>query len=122
FDQPGSVANVFSLATLRELEAHVVWLATAECLRGVILRSAKPAIFIAGADLKTLSRADASELAEVLRLGQRVFSAFAALPLKKIAAIHGACLGGGYELALCCDWRLASAHPATKIGLPETQL
>ena len=122
FDQPGSSANVFSLATLRELEAHVAWIATAKGLRGVILRSAKSAIFIAGADLKTLSRTDSAELGEVLRLGQRVFSAFAALRVKKIAAIHGACLGGGFELALCCDFRTASAHPATKIGLPETQL
>lgn len=125
FDTPGTSANVFNVSTLHELEAHVKWLAESGRMagvRGVLLRSAKPSIFIAGADLYTLANATPDELLTVLELGQNVFNAFARLPFPKIAAIHGACLGGGYELALTCDMRIASGHPTTKIGLPETQL
>ncbi len=122
FDRPGASANLFDRETLLEFERHVTWLRVTHGLRGVILRSAKPSIFIAGADLKTLSKTSTLEIEEILELGQRVFTDFESLPLPKVAAIHGACLGGGYELALCCDWRLASDHPATKVGLPETQL
>jgi 3-hydroxyacyl-CoA dehydrogenase/enoyl-CoA hydratase/3-hydroxybutyryl-CoA epimerase len=122
FDRPGSSANVFTREALLELERHVAWLGKASSVRGVILRSAKPGVFIAGADLNTLSHATAVAIEEMLDAGQRIFSAFAALPFPKIAAIHGACLGGGYELALCCDFRVATDHPSTRIGLPETQL
>jgi 3-hydroxyacyl-CoA dehydrogenase/enoyl-CoA hydratase/3-hydroxybutyryl-CoA epimerase len=54
--------------------------------------------------------------------GQRIFNRFAALKIPTVAAIHGACAGGGYEIALACDWRVASDAPATRIGLPETTL
>jgi 3-hydroxyacyl-CoA dehydrogenase/enoyl-CoA hydratase/3-hydroxybutyryl-CoA epimerase len=54
--------------------------------------------------------------------GQRVFNRIAALKIPTVAAIHGACAGGGYEVTLACDWRVASDDPATRIGLPETTL
>jgi 3-hydroxyacyl-CoA dehydrogenase/enoyl-CoA hydratase/3-hydroxybutyryl-CoA epimerase len=54
--------------------------------------------------------------------GQRVFNRLAALKIPTVAAIHGACAGGGYEVTLACDWRIASDDPATRIGLPETTL
>src|SRR5437667_12498715 len=54
--------------------------------------------------------------------GQRIFSRLAALKIPTCAAIHGACAGGGYEITLACDWRMASDDPATRIGLPETTL
>src|SRR5256714_12411631 len=54
--------------------------------------------------------------------GQRIFNRLAALKIPTIAAIHGACAGGGYEITLACDWRVASDDPATRIGLPETTL
>src|SRR5262249_44063264 len=54
--------------------------------------------------------------------GQRVFNRIAALKIPTVAAIHGACAGGGYEVTLACDWRVASNEPATRIGLPETTL
>ena len=54
--------------------------------------------------------------------GQEVFGHLAALKARTVAAIHGACLGGGFEMALACDYRIATADRATKIGLPETKL
>jgi len=122
FDRPGSSANVFTLEALHDLEKAIASLRMSPGLRGVILRSAKPDIFCAGADLQTLRSLDAEALGEFIALGQRVFSALAALPVRKVAAIHGACVGGGYELTLACDVRVASDTPATKIGLPETSL
>jgi 3-hydroxyacyl-CoA dehydrogenase/enoyl-CoA hydratase/3-hydroxybutyryl-CoA epimerase len=61
-------------------------------------------------------------LAELIQLGQCVFNRVAALKIPTIAAIHGACVGGGFELALACERRLASDARATKIGLPEIKL
>src|SRR5207253_1650074 len=58
----------------------------------------------------------------LIELGQSVFGRIAALPVPSVAAIHGACVGGGYEICLACDYRVASSDRATKIGLPETQL
>ncbi len=90
---------------------------------GLILHSAKPGIFIAGADLHALmDAAERGALRPVIELGQRVFSRLAALPIPTVAAIHGACAGGGYEVSLACNYRIASPDAATRIGLPETQL
>ncbi|HTJ78416.1 MAG TPA: 3-hydroxyacyl-CoA dehydrogenase NAD-binding domain-containing protein [Rariglobus sp.] len=123
FDRPASSANVFDRATLAELDAHVADLEKEPQLKGVILASAKPKIFIAGADLKEFVRApDADALGEIVDLGHLIFTRLAALPVPSVAAIHGVCLGGGCELALACDWRVASTGKVTKIGLPETQL
>ncbi len=122
FDQPGTSANVFNPASLHDLEQAIAALRTSPGLRGVILRSAKPDIFCAGADLDSLESPDAGALGEFIALGQRVFSDLASLPVRKVAAIHGACVGGGFELALACDVRVATNAPVTKIGLPETNL
>jgi 3-hydroxyacyl-CoA dehydrogenase / enoyl-CoA hydratase / 3-hydroxybutyryl-CoA epimerase len=85
--------------------------------------SAKKSIFIAGADLKTLlHQAQTGEMGGFIAEGQRIFNRLAALKIPTCAAIHGACAGGGYEIALACDWRVASDDPATRIGLPETTL
>ena len=54
--------------------------------------------------------------------GQRIFSRLADLKIPSVAAIHGASAGGGYEVALACDYRVATDDPATRIGLPETTL
>src|SRR6266576_4705628 len=54
--------------------------------------------------------------------GQRVLNRIVALKIPTVAAIHGACAGGGYEITLTCDHRIATDDPATRIGLPETTL
>ncbi|MDQ2823998.1 MAG: 3-hydroxyacyl-CoA dehydrogenase NAD-binding domain-containing protein [Verrucomicrobiota bacterium] len=123
FDRPESGANVFDPATMSELNEHVDLIEKDSSLCGLIITSAKKSIFIAGADLKTLLRqAQTGEMREFIAEGQRVFNRIAALKIPTVAAIHGACAGGGYEITLACDWRVASDDPATRIGLPETTL
>src|ERR1700724_2976303 len=123
FDRPDSGANIFDTATLQELNEHVDLIESDKSLRGLIIQSAKKSIFVAGADLKTLlKRAQTGELRAFIADGQRVFNRIAALKIPTVAAIHGACAGGGYEITLACDWRVASDDPATRIGLPETTL
>jgi len=122
FDREGSAANIFDSATLEELSERLDELAAQPEVTGLLIRSAKPNIFIAGADLNELSTARGERLQRLIATGQTLFNRIADLPYPTVAAIHGACVGGGYELALACDWRVASDSPETKIGLPETQL
>ena len=122
FDRPGSAANIFDRQTLTETALALDFVAGSSDIKGLIITSAKNSIFIAGADLRSMSAASPDELRELIDLGQKVMNRLAALPIPTVAAIHGAALGGGYELCLACDYRVASSHRATKIGLPETKL
>ncbi len=123
FDRPDSSANVFDAATLAELDAELDRLAKPETqATGLILTSAKAAIFVAGADLRAVQSMSAEQMTAFIALGQTVFNKIAALPFPSVAAVHGAAVGGGYEVCLACDWRVASPDPSTKLGLPETKL
>ncbi len=118
FDRPESGANIFDASTLQDLSGHLDFIEKQTGLKGVIVTSAKKSIFIAGADLQTLLRqAQAGEMRAFIAEGQRVFNRLAALKIPTVAAIHGACAGGGYEITLACDHRVASDAPATRIGL-----
>src|SRR3954447_19120261 len=123
FDRPNSGANIFDAATMRDLSDQLDFIEKESGLKGVIVTSAKKSIFIAGADLQTLLRqAQTGEMRAFIAEGQRIFNRLAALKVPTVAAIHGACAGGGYEITLACDYRVASDAPATRIGLPETTL
>lgn len=123
FDRPDSPANIFDLETLAELESHLDAVAKPEAgIRGLIITSTKPGIFMAGADLHSIRKMNSEEVKNFIRRGQDVFNKLAALPFPTVAAVHGAALGGGYEVCLACDWRVASTADATKLGLPETKL
>ena len=123
FDRPDSGANIFDAATLDELNEHLDAVEKDASLRGLIIASAKKSIFVAGADLKTLLQAaKTGEMRGFIEPGQQVFNRLADLKIPTVAAIHGASAGGGYEVALACDYRVASDAPATRIGLPETGL
>lgn len=122
FDRPNTSANIFDRNTLEELNEHLNFLDRSSGIKGLVVTSAKPSIFIAGADLHALGQLTTDELGEYIRLGQRVFNRLEALGIPTVAAIHGACVGGGYEICLACNYRIASPEKATKIGLPETQL
>ena len=119
FDRPGSSVNVLDSKTLRTL-GEILGALERQVLRGVIFESTKPSVFIAGADLREL--AGTKSRAELVDLGQQTFARIAALKCVTVAAIHGACAGGGLELSLACDYRIASPDRATRIGLPEVNL
>lgn len=122
FDDPAGRANVFNPATQAALRAATAALAAAP-VKAVVVISAKEKIFIAGADLKWLARLpDPAAAAQAARDGQELFSRLAGLPVPVVCAIHGACAGGGFELALACAWRIASDAKETMIGLPEVGL
>jgi 3-hydroxyacyl-CoA dehydrogenase / enoyl-CoA hydratase / 3-hydroxybutyryl-CoA epimerase len=122
FDMAGSPVNVWNNATLREFNRCLDHVAHDSGIRALFIRSAKERVFIAGADLKALRSASARKLEELIDLGQATFTRLAALKVPKIALIHGACVGGGLELALACDARVASDSDHTRLGLPETQI
>ena len=121
-DRPNDSANAMDPALLVAL-AQAVAEARRASPRGLIVASAKPDQFVAGADLSLLSGAlSADQISEASRATHRVVSAIRALPFTTVAAINGNALGGGYELALACDWRVAADAPRARIGLPEVQL
>ena len=122
FDRPDSAANIFDKATLDELNEHLDFVVANPQFKGLVITSAKKSIFIAGADLQSLSTATEQGLREIIELGQVTFNRIADMKIPTVAAIHGAAVGGGYEICLACDYRIASSDKSTKIGLPETLL
>lgn len=124
FDQPGSRANTLGQAVLADFESVVDQLVQQPGLFGLIFRSGKPGMFIAGADLRELGQADndPKQTRELVQRGLTVFDRFESLPYPTVAVIDGACMGGGTEVALGFDYRLAGTHAKTEIGLPEVKL
>lgn len=122
FDSPKSSANVWNEETLREFNHLLETIEHDTRAKALVLRSAKERIFVAGADIKAIRSLPQARVNDLIWLGQAVFDRLARLQIPKVAAIHGACMGGGFEVTLCCDWRIASDDASTKIGLPETQL
>lgn len=121
-DHPARKLNVLDVDAVASLEAALTDLEAAPP-PGLLVLSGKPGSFIAGADIDAIAGVtDAGEAHALVRRGQAVFSRLAALPCPKVAAIDGVCLGGGTELALACDSRIASEEPRTQIGVPEVML
>lgn len=124
-DLPGSGANVLSQAFLDELEKAQTQIREIEGLAGLILISAKPKIFVAGANLKEINRHLDWPEESIIRFanrGREIYDAFGRFPFPTIAAVHGACVGGGLELALGCHRRVATNDRRSIFGLPETNL
>lgn len=125
FDQPGSKANVLTRELWTEFGAALTSLVSRTELKGLVLASAKPGIFIAGADLKLLANAPAPNDPDVrafIEQGLRVLEQLEALPFPTCAAIDGAALGGGLEVALACDKRIVGQNEKVKLALPEITL
>ena len=123
FDVPGEKVNVLSSETLQEFDSLIDNLRASTDIDAVAIRSGKPDIFIAGADIAEIANiGDPSEGARKAALGQGILDKLAHLPQPTIAVIDGACLGGGLELALACDFRIATDNPKTSLGLPEVNL
>ncbi|MGO9609178.1 MAG: 3-hydroxyacyl-CoA dehydrogenase NAD-binding domain-containing protein [Verrucomicrobiia bacterium] len=122
FDDPESKVNVLGTEQMKQLDAVLDELYKRKPKAAVFI-SAKPGIFIAGADINELQKIrDASLGADLSREGHRIFAKIELLGVPTVAAIDGACLGGGCELALACRYRVAADGHKTQIGLPETQL
>ena len=122
FDNPESGTNVLNLAAMEALDAAVTAL-TSPAVRAVVVVSAKERTFAAGADLKWLIGLPDAEMAEEFsRSGQHLFQRIHTMLVPVVCAVHGACAGGGFELALACHWRMATDALVTQIGLPETGL
>ena len=123
FDLPGEKVNKFSSWVMQEFASIVEELERSTDIKKIVVASGKPSIFIAGADVSEFTKATSADQAkEYTRFGQQALHRFSKLPQTKVAAINGACLGGGCELALSCDWRVMSDDPKAKIGLPEVNL
>jgi 3-hydroxyacyl-CoA dehydrogenase / enoyl-CoA hydratase / 3-hydroxybutyryl-CoA epimerase len=92
-------------------------------VKGLVLMSAKERSFIAGADIREFESFDTEpKIKEVVRQTLELFDRIDRLPVTVVAAIHGYCLGGGLELALACDWRIADREEGTRLGFPEVKL
>lgn len=122
FDRAGKSANTFNDEALNELNSLLDEVAKSKAV-GLIISSAKKSGFIAGADLEhAFQVTDQKEALHFLQRGQQVFSKLDDLAIPTVAMISGFCLGGGMELALACDYRIASVTSNTKLGLPEILL
>lgn len=122
FDTPGEKVNKFSRPVMQEFDRVVDAIAGRSDIRALLLLSAKPGVFIAGADVNEIAKADRNADPEMIRGPHRTFNKLANLPFPTIAAIDGACVGGGCETALSMDWRLISDSKKAQIGLPEIKL
>ncbi len=121
-DLADASANVLSSEVMQELNGLLDTL-HANPPHGVVIHSGKPGGFVMGADIKEFTGIDTQERAyELVRMGQSVFDRLESLPCPTVAVINGFCLGGGLELVMACDYRLAIASDKKILGLPEVKL
>ena len=122
-DVQGAPVNTLSLGLAEEMRTVFDDIERDSSITAAILISGKSDNFIAGADIEQFLEFKAAEEAEQASYtGQKMLSRLERLRVPVVAAIHGACLGGGLETTLACAWRIATEHPKTVLGLPEVQL
>jgi 3-hydroxyacyl-CoA dehydrogenase/enoyl-CoA hydratase/3-hydroxybutyryl-CoA epimerase len=122
-DLPGEPVNKFSAAVIAEFDELMTQVDGNSAVKGVVLISGKPDGFIAGADIDAFLEFKSPADAEAASAsGHHLVSRIERSRVPVVAAIHGACLGAGLEMALACSYRIATDHPKTVLALPETQL
>ena len=122
-DVPGESMNTLKDTFADEVGRLMNQLESNSDVKGVVFISGKPGSFIAGADINMINDCDTVADAESLaRKGQAMFDRIEQLKVPVVAAINGACLGGGLELAMACHVRVATDNSKTQLGLPEVQL
>jgi len=121
-DQQNTTTNVLSITVLNQLDSLLDEI-TQSPPKAVVFRSGKSRGFIAGADVNEFLQVKTTQEALIMiKRGQTLFSRIATLRCPTVAMIEGFCMGGGTELALACDYRVALDDSATRIGLPEVKL
>ena len=121
-DQQKTSTNVLSVSVLEQLDGLLDEVSR-NIPKAIVFRSGKERGFIAGADVSEFLQVKTTQEALIMiKRGQTLFSRIANLPCPTIAMIEGFCMGGGTELALACDYRVALDDDNTRIGLPEVKL
>jgi len=122
-DVIGETMNTLKAEFTEQIEEVLKEIRDDSTIKGVVLLSGKKDSFVAGADINMLANMkSASEATSLSRQGQMIFEQIDNLSIPVVAAINGACLGGGLELAMACHARICSDNSKTALGLPEVQL
>lgn len=123
FDKPNSKVNVLDSGSMRELAGYIDEIAGNADIRALLITSKKEGIFIAGADIGEIQGITSSEEArKKAEDGKKILQSLEDLQIVSVAVINGACLGGGFELALACKYRVGSFSDRLRMGLPEVKL
>ncbi len=123
FDLPGAPVNVLGATAAAAFSLLLDRLDRDASIRACVLRSGKPDAWIAGADIEQFAALrDATDAEALSWQGQAMADRVERSRVPVVAAVHGACLGGGLEVALACAWRVASEHEKTVFALPEVRL
>lgn len=123
FDMENSNANTLGSEVLEEFDAKLDELKQQSGIQALLIQSAKPSIFIAGANIKEIEPMnDEKVIYDYLMRVNDIFLKLERLKFPSIAYINGSCMGGGLELALACSYRIATSESATKIAFPEVKL
>ena len=123
FDDSLSKMNTLSKRSAEDFRRSFRQALDDDDVAAIVLISGKADQFFVGADIKMLRQArSAAELSNLSRMMQNDLNQLAESPKPVVAAIHGTCLGGGLEVALACQWRIATDHPRSVFGLPEVML
>jgi 3-hydroxyacyl-CoA dehydrogenase/enoyl-CoA hydratase/3-hydroxybutyryl-CoA epimerase len=121
-DRASESTNTLSQDVIAEFDTILDAL-TSDTPRGLVIMSGKDNGFIAGADIREFEAfEDAARVTELVKQGHAVFAKLEKLKCPTVAAVSGFCVGGGYELALCCKYIMVLDVPGTRVGLPEIKL
>ena len=122
-DQPDSKVNTLTESMMEQFTEIIGRVEQDAHIKGVVIISAKEDNFIAGADIDMFkARETAEELEQLSKDGHAILNRIESTPKPIVVAIHGSCMGGGLELSMACDYRIASSHAKTVLALPEVKL
>jgi 3-hydroxyacyl-CoA dehydrogenase/enoyl-CoA hydratase/3-hydroxybutyryl-CoA epimerase len=126
FDREGESANSLGRRPIEELHAIIEAVEAevrAKAVRGLVLMSGKERGFIVGADIREFDSLETEEqVIDSLKPVNALLDRIEKLPVPVVAAVHGVCVGGGLELILACDYRIATRDESTRVGFPEVKL
>jgi len=126
FDREGETANSLGRRPLEEFRQIIEWIGTAATekrVRGLGIVSGKPSSFIVGADIREFDALDTeAKVVDGITPVNGLLDHIEAMKIPVVCGIHGACLGGGLELALSCHYRIATRDDKTRLGFPEVKL